>query len=134
MSFWKSIRRIFIAPEAAGNAGPDRDAPPGDETFPEAVRMTDELDLHGFFPEQIGEVMEEFLTQALELGIEEVRIAHGKGRSVLKREVWKVLEADGRVVAFGEAPPHRGGWGATVARLVRKGEVGESDPPSPGDA
>lgn len=87
--------------------------------------VTDQLDLHGFFPEQIPEVMEEFLSNAQRLGIEEVRIVHGKGKSVLRREVLHFLENDPRVVEYGQAPPERGGWGATVAILDLSHDEGD---------
>lgn len=126
MTLWRKICRLFTRPvSGACEEGEERQelregAPPEEDSFPDAVQITNELDLHGFFPEQVPEVMEEFLSHAVELGIEEVRIAHGKGRSVMKREVWKLLERDRRVIAFREAPPGRGGWGATLARLVRR--------------
>ncbi|MBN1825686.1 MAG: Smr/MutS family protein [Candidatus Eisenbacteria bacterium] len=109
-------------------AGGERRAPRGRERAPDdegdgepsgEIVVTDVLDLHGFFPEQIPEVMEEFLAGAERLGIVEVRIIHGKGRSVLRREVWDFLKRDPRVVRFGQAPPERGGWGATLAMLRR---------------
>lgn len=87
--------------------------------IPETIIVTDVLDLHGFFPEQIPEVMDAFLENAVNLGIREVRIIHGKGKSRLKFEVHRILKQDGRVVRFGDARPYQGGWGATVATLIQ---------------
>ncbi|MBN2417271.1 Smr/MutS family protein [bacterium] len=92
--------------------------PSSPEDLPDKIIVTDVLDLHGFFPEQIPEVMDAFLENALELGIREVRIIHGKGSSRLKFEVISILKVDERVVRFGDAPPFEGGWGATVATLI----------------
>jgi hypothetical protein len=47
--------------------------------FPEPVRVTDVLDLHGFFPEQIPEVVGEFIRNAAELRLKTLRIIHGSG-------------------------------------------------------
>lgn len=80
--------------------------------------VTDVLDLHGFFPEQVPEVVGEFIRNALELKLYRLRIIHGKGKSKMKWAVYKVLEADSRVESFNDAPPEIGGWGATVVQLI----------------
>ncbi len=119
MSLWKELSRFFFGSFEKNEYSRDNSAP-RDDPFPEEVQITNELDLHGFYPEQLPEVMDEFLSYAVELGIEEVRIAHGKGRSVMKRGVRKILKVDRRVLDFRDAPPGRGGWGATIARLALK--------------
>ncbi len=103
---------LFARPEPSGA---DREV---EEELPGPVEVTHTLDLHGFFPEQVAEVMDEFLENAVRIGIEEVRIVHGKGKSVLRGRVWEILEGDARVRAFRQAPPERGGWGATIAWLT----------------
>ena len=89
------------------------------EGLPETVIITDVLDLHGFYPEQIEEVVGAFLDNALELKLEEVRIIHGKGKSRLKWEVHQILKQRADVETFTDASPESGGWGATVV-LLRK--------------
>ncbi len=88
-----------------------------DENLPEYIEVTDVLDLHGFFPEQIPEVMEEFLRHAQELGLVNLRVIHGKGKSKLKWAVHQVLKNHPQVLWFGDAPPGYGGWGATIIEL-----------------
>ena len=88
-----------------------------DKNFPEYVEITDVLDLHGFFPEQIPEVLEEFVRSAAEKGLHCLRIIHGKGKSRLKFEVRQALETNPHVAWFGDAPLGYGGWGATVVEL-----------------
>ena len=87
------------------------------EEFSEPIPVEDLLDLHGFFPNQIPEVVNEFLAHTKEQGYREVRIAHGKGKSRLKWEVHQILENHQLVEAFGDAPPERGGWGSTIVTL-----------------
>ena len=87
------------------------------EGVPESVVITDTLDLHGFFPEQVPEVVDAFLENAASMRLKRLRIVHGKGRSRLKFEVIQVLKSDPRVVAFGDAPPELGGWGATWVEI-----------------
>ena len=89
------------------------------EGIPESVEVTDTLDLHGFFPEQIPEIMEAFLNNAIKLGLQRLKIIHGKGKSRLKFEVYQVLKNDKRVSAFYDAPPESGGWGSTIVELVK---------------
>ena len=85
-----------------------------DETV---FHVTDTLDLHGFYPEQIPEVVEEFIRHACELKLTQVKIIHGKGRSRLKFEVHQVLKQHPAVLNFSDAPPYSGGWGATFVTL-----------------
>jgi DNA-nicking Smr family endonuclease len=109
--------RRFSAPRAADRPAPDKEPPDTADDFPAPVVITDDLDLHGFFPEQVPDLLDEFLRAAEERGISEVRIAHGKGKSVLRRVVWEVLAKHPLVIDFRQAPPERGGWGATIARV-----------------
>jgi dsDNA-specific endonuclease/ATPase MutS2 len=87
------------------------------EPLPEFIEVTNELDLHGFFPEQIPEILDDFITNAILLKIEYLRIVHGKGKSKLKWAVREVLKSDARVIDFKDAPPELGGWGATVVEI-----------------
>lgn len=83
----------------------------------EPVVVTDVLDLHGFFPEQVPEVLDEFLRNAVRLGLRRLRIIHGKGKSRLKHAVLQELRGRSEVESFADAPPEFGGWGATVVFL-----------------
>lgn len=116
MGLIDKIRRVL----GGGERWAEREARGGEEDapFPDAFVVTDELDLHGFFPEQVPEMLGEFLENARRLGIEEVRIAHGKGKSVMRRLVWEFLDGHPLVAAYREAPPGRGGWGATIVRVL----------------
>ena len=85
----------------------------------EAGEVTDTLDLHGFFPEQVAEALDAFFENAQVLGLEYLKVIHGKGKSRLKWEVHQFLKADERVIDFTDAPPDSGGWGATLVRIHR---------------
>lgn len=88
-----------------------------EEYLPGYYIVTDVLDLHGFFPEQIQDVVEEFITNAISLKLNRLTIIHGKGRSKLKYLVLKELEKNPHVHDFGDAPPEMGGWGRTIVIL-----------------
>jgi Smr domain len=82
-----------------------------------AVPLEDALDLHPFRPEEIPAVVDEYLARAQAAGFREVRLIHGRGHGVQRAAVRRALAASERVAAFADAPPDRGGWGATIAQL-----------------
>lgn len=84
--------------------------------------VTDVLDLHGFFPEQVSEMVTEFINNAMALKLHRLKIIHGKGKSKLKYVVRKELENNPHVAEFGDAPPESGGWGATIIVLKEGGK------------
>lgn len=89
--------------------------PDGDEPF--VLPPQDSLDLHPFRPRDVASVVEAYLEQALEAGFDEVRIIHGRGIGVQREIVRTLLERHPAVAGYANAPPGRGGWGATVVRL-----------------
>ena len=87
----------------------------GDE--PVVIPIEDALDLHPFRPDEIAAVVESYLEAARDAGFREVRLIHGKGLGVQRARVHRVLSTSPHVERFGDAPPERGGWGASVVRL-----------------
>jgi len=79
--------------------------------------IEDSIDLHTFRPNEVKDLLNDYLEAAGEKGFEEVRIIHGKGTGVLRRTVHAVLKSHPIVVSFSEAGPEAGGWGATIAVL-----------------
>ena len=93
-----------------------------DEPFsdPVPVPIEDSLDLHSFSPRDIPSVVESYLEAAHEAGFGEVRLIHGRGKGVQKEVVRRALSRHPRVTDYREAPPERGGWGATIVWLARQ--------------
>jgi len=87
--------------------------------FADPVRLPieDHLDLHAFRPSEISEVVDAYLEAAQEAGFREVRLIHGRGKGVQRARVQRLLARDPRVEHFVDAPPGRGGWGATLVWL-----------------
>jgi len=100
----------------------DDDAPASDDVV---VPIEDALDLHPFRPRDIRDVVESYLEAADEAGYREVRLIHGRGVGVQREIVRGVLRRHPRVTGFRDAPPERGGWGATVVRLGGGRRTGE---------
>jgi dsDNA-specific endonuclease/ATPase MutS2 len=96
---------------------------------PVALPLEDSLDLHSFAPRDIPDVVEEYLRAARAAGLAEVRLIHGRGRGVQRARIHTLLASLPGVVRAYDAPPERGGWGATVVVL---GSDGEGDTTSPG--
>jgi DNA-nicking Smr family endonuclease len=88
------------------------------ETDPVAVLEIEEcIDLHGFQPKEIPQVVQSYLEAAREKGFHEVRLIHGRGIGVQRARVHSLLRRLDYVLQFHEAPAHLGGWGATVVRM-----------------
>lgn len=127
MPFFNLIKTLFAPrdrathvadePDAATDAEEDEFDP--DNPFPEPVRLelTDVFDLHSIAPRDVERVVEEYLLEARRAGFRSVRLIHGKGRGVQRRTVQSILARTPFVRDWTDAPPHSGGWGATVAHL-----------------
>jgi DNA-nicking Smr family endonuclease len=86
---------------------------------PVKIPIEDHLDLHTFRPEELAELLEEYLCECIRAKIFSVRIIHGKGKGILKRRVQSLLRKNPLVTSFKDAPPEAGGWGATLVELKR---------------
>mgnify|MGYP001554135259 FL=1 len=92
-----------------------------------ALPLEDYIDLHSFPPRDIPDVVEAYLEQALEAGLAEVRLIHGRGTGVQRQRVRSVLDKHPRVTGFSDATADRGGWGATVAWLDVGDDAGSAE-------
>ncbi len=84
------------------------------------MRNYPEVDLHGMFADEARERLERAISEALAGRHDRIRIVHGKGTGVLRREVWDLLKYHPMVRTYQYASPHDGGEGATVAALGSK--------------
>ena len=97
-----------------------------DDDAPVVLPTEDFLDLHAFAPRDVRDVVASYLEAAVRAGFEEVRLIHGRGAGVQRSIVQSLLSRHPAVAAFADAPPERGGWGATVVRL--RPDLTEADP------
>jgi len=88
-----------------------------DPPEPVSLPIEDSLDLHAFAPKDVRPVVEEYLREAAARGFREVRLIHGRGIGVQRASVQGLLAGHPLVERFFDAPPERGGWGATVVVL-----------------
>jgi DNA-nicking Smr family endonuclease len=75
------------------------------------------LDLHTFRPNEIGDLIPDYLEECRSRGIYEVRIVHGKGSGALKRGVLALLPRLSGILDFQSGGAGRGEWGATLVHL-----------------
>lgn len=92
-----------------------------DPTQPVTIEVEDSIDLHSFPPRDVPDVVDAYLEEAVEKGFIEVRLIHGRGIGVQRDRVQKLLARHSLVSGFHDAPPDRGGWGATIAYLNKEG-------------
>jgi len=76
------------------------------------------LDLHGFNPKEIKELVPDYIEECLKREIHQVRIIHGKGTGTLRRIVHSILEKHPKVREYRLAGHGSGGWGATLVDLI----------------
>ena len=81
--------------------------------------LEDVLDLHGFPPRDVREIVLGYLDDAFAAGFPAVRIVHGRGMGVQRDAVRALLSRDPRVAEFGDAPGSMGGRGATLVSFRR---------------
>ena len=102
--------------------GPDEESDDGESLSGDSVvelPLEDVLDLHGFPPRDVREIVAGYLDDASAAGYAAVRIVHGRGIGVQREAVRTMLARDARVEEFGDAPEHQGGRGATLVRFRR---------------
>ena len=88
-----------------------------DPSEPVHLPIEDSLDLHAFAPKDVRPVVDEYLKEAAARGFREVRLIHGRGIGAQRASVQSLLAGHPLVLRFFDAPPERGGWGATVVLL-----------------
>ena len=84
---------------------------------PHELPIEPELDLHTFRPEDLGDLIPDYLEACRGKGILEVRVIHGKGIGNVKRSVEAILARLDIVEKFSPASQLYGGLGATIVRL-----------------
>lgn len=119
---------VLIVGSTRGARAAELPEPPSEiedeyDPSPEAVveiPIEDSLDLHPFPPRDVPDVVGSFLEAAHGKGLTEVRLIHGRGIGVQRERVQSLLARHPLISGFHDAPPDRGGWGATIAYLKAK--------------
>ena len=75
------------------------------------------LDLHTFRPNEVKELIPDYIEACLAKNVYELRIIHGKGTGTLRRIVQSILDKHPAVKSYHHEEGSGGGWGATVVDL-----------------
>ncbi len=78
------------------------------------LNFKDNIDVRGMRAAEALEQVEDFIDDALMVGVSEVRILHGKGTGALKEEIRRYLRTVAEVASATDAHADRGGAGITV--------------------
>ena len=84
---------------------------------PIQIPIEDVLDLHTFRPQDIADLLENYFDECIKASIFSVRVIHGKGKGIQKRQVHRILQNNPTVINFEDAPPEAGGWGDNLVEL-----------------
>lgn len=88
-----------------------------DHDSPHELPVDGTLDLHTFRPEDVKDLVPDYLTECRKKGILQVRIIHGKGIGALRETVHAMLSRMPEVASFRLAGEDAGSWGATIVAL-----------------
>lgn len=88
-----------------------------DENSPIIVPISGTLDLHGFKPCEVKELVSEYIDECFRVGISSGRIIHGKGIGTLREIVHSILRTHSKVSNFQLGEMNSGGWGSTSFSL-----------------
>jgi DNA mismatch repair protein MutS2 len=75
------------------------------------------LDIHGLRVEEALRLADKYLDDAVLMGMESVRIVHGRGTGALRSAIAEMLKGHAHVASFRPGSPEEGGMGVTVATL-----------------
>lgn len=75
------------------------------------------LDLHAFRPQDVPDLVSDYIDACRAKGIRHLRVIHGKGTGTLRRTVHAALQRNLHVARFELASGDAGGWGATLVWL-----------------
>ena len=84
------------------------------------------LDLHTFRPNEVKDLVPDYLEECRREGITQIRIIHGKGKGVLRRTVHALLDRIYYVADYRIGDLDSGSWGATLVTL--EPEPGKNGP------
>lgn len=75
------------------------------------------LDIRGVRADEVADILEPYIDEAVLLSIHQVRILHGKGNGILRKVVREKLSRRKEVISFDDEPVELGGYGVTVVEL-----------------
>lgn len=87
------------------------------EIVKKRLNFSHEKDVRGMRAEEALRIVDEFIDEAIMLGVKTVRILHGKGEGVLRQVIRQHLDTFDLVKKYGDEDIERGGAGVTIVEL-----------------
>jgi len=89
----------------------------GESFLDKARTISKEIDVRGQFSDDAIMVIDKYLADAILVGLDSVRLIHGKGTGALRIAVRKYLKSHMQVKTFRDGLPEEGGHGVTVVEF-----------------
>ena len=109
---------LEVLPESTGSGGGQK--LPKNVTYtqgPTWNTVTTEINVIGQRSEEACEAVDKFLDSAAMAGVHRVRVVHGHGMGILRKQIHELLGKNPHVSKFEAATPVEGGTGATIVEL-----------------
>jgi DNA mismatch repair protein MutS2 len=81
------------------------------------LNFKSEIDVRGMRGEEAITKVQDYIDDALVVGINKVRIIHGKGNGILRQLIRQYLNSSNIVKSLNDEHPDRGGSGLTIVEL-----------------
>ena len=108
---------LEVLPESTGGGGQKL---PKNVTYIQGLTwntVTTEINVIGQRSEEACEAVDKFLDSAAMAGVPRVRVVHGHGMGILRKQIHELLGRNPHVSKFEAATPVEGGTGATIVEL-----------------
>jgi DNA mismatch repair protein MutS2 len=109
----EDLQVLETVPSPSGARTPAKPAP----ELSLGRQFAPEIKVIGLTADEAIQRVDKFLDQSFLAGVESVRIIHGHGKGILRREIATLLTDHPHVESFQLAPPNQGGGGATIVVL-----------------
>lgn len=115
---WKSAVSELVVTNAGVNKPKAKRSNIGSQMLEKRVTFNPDLDVRGKRTEEALNIVDKFINDAIVLGVESVRIIHGKGEGILRQMIRNQLQGTAHVGKTGDEHIDFGGSGITVVELL----------------
>ena len=113
---WDNVKLKVSSKDLLSSSAPKHKKSAGMSSF-HSKSVSDEVDLRGLTVDEAVEVVERYLADARTSGLSTVRIIHGKGTGVLRKEIGRYLKGNRLVKSQRLGNWNEGDTGVTIAEL-----------------
>lgn len=95
----------------------NRRMPASEYTHRPIKEFSPEIDLRGMTGEEAWYLVDRYIDESVMVGVNSVRLIHGKGTGALKNALWRFLQSDKRVASYRIGKYGEGDGGVTILEL-----------------